>query len=448
MRQRRKITGGAALLLLLVGGSAWIAARPRGLPSGVVRVIPVAQNAESIRVATDALTGRIFVQTGDVTRGGTFSVLDARSDRLLRATLIGPYPYGHIALDTRHSRAFVLTGATMVGNGNGLGTAVNARLYLFDTRTGRLAQSVAAPASSSASIAIDARTDHAFVAYPGGSTGTSTGVVRMLDGATGRLLYTLPIRGDQLAVDERLGRAFVVDAQANRVRVVDTQSGQVVRTIAAGRDAGAVAVDEHAGRLFIGSSSRWTCGGNGPCRYAGPSQLTILDTHTGQVVRTITSGTANPGSIAVDESVGHAFVFYTNITNTHAPAGFLRMLDTRTGRVLRVIATDVAPVDGQVAVDERRGRVYAVDGNKGLLVFNATSGALLRTVAAPADTVAIDGRTGRAIVVQRWEPHPVFIDLNNIRDNIQAHFTGHWSGVSSGALGHMPGNVMVVDASH
>lgn len=448
MRQRRKITGGAALLLLLAGGSAWIAARPQGLPPGVVQVIPVAQDAESVRIATDALTGRIFVQTGDVTRGGTFSVLDAKSERLLHATPIGPYPYGHIALDTRHNRAFVLTGATMVGNGNGLGTAVNARLYLFDTRTGRLAQSFAAPASSSASIAIDARTDHLFVAYPGGSTGRSTGTIRMLDGATGRLLRTLPIRGDQLAVDERLGRAFVVDAQANRVRVVDTQSGQVVRTIAAGRDASAVAVDQQAGRLFIGSSSRWTCGGIGPCRYAGPSQLTMLDARTGQVVRTITTGTANLGAIAVDERAGHVFVFYTNITNTHGPAGFLRVVDTRTGPALRVIATDVAPADGQVAVDERRGRIYAVDSNKGLFVFDATSGALLRTVAAPADAVAIDGRTGHAIVVQRWEPRPVFIDLNNIRDNIQAHFTGHWSGASSGAPGHMPGSVMVVDVSH
>src|SRR5690349_730749 len=53
-----------------------------------------------------------------------------------------------------------------------------------------------------------------------------------------------------LAVDERTGRAFVVNSGDNTVSVLDTRTATLLRTIGVGWAPLTIAVDERAGRVF------------------------------------------------------------------------------------------------------------------------------------------------------------------------------------------------------
>ena len=54
-----------------------------------------------------------------------------------------------------------------------------------------------------------------------------------------------------MAVDERTGRAFVVNTMDNSVSVLDARSGAVVRTVAVGALPVDVALDEAGGRVWV-----------------------------------------------------------------------------------------------------------------------------------------------------------------------------------------------------
>ncbi len=438
MRRHRIITGGT-LLLCLVASATWAVAHPHPLPAGVLRLVPIAHDAIDVNLAVDSQARRVIVQSGDVSHAGTLSVLDAATGRTLQAVPIGAYPAGRALVDEVAGRAFALT----FGLNPATGRPGPGRLYILDTHSGRLVSS--SPAGVAPALGVDETAGHLFVTSP--ATGKAgTGVVQMRDATTGRLLRAIPSSGDRIAVDETAGRAFVIDTQTNRVGLVDTHSGRLVGTITAGGNASAAHVDGRTSRLFIGEASRWSCGARPVCQYIGPSQLVVLDTRTGRVVRALTAGTANPAAIAVATRTNRAFVFYTTMTTGRGAAGTLRVLDARTGQVLRTLPVTVAPAEGQVAVDERRGRVYAVD-TTGTSVFDATTGALLRTIAASGDAIAVDAPTGRAFIVQRWEPHPAFIDLTNVLDNLRARVSGHWTTTSSTLTGQMSGTVAVIDAA-
>ncbi len=77
------------------------------------------------------------------------------------------------------------------------------------------------------------------------------------------------------------------------------------------------------------------------------------------------------------------------------------MLDARSGRILRTIAagrSSFFSFDNQAAaVDERRGRVYVATGDR-VLVLDATTGHVLRTLRVPGDIVTVDAATGHAFV--------------------------------------------------
>jgi len=430
--RRRTVALGAALLV--VGGSSWALFRPASLPPGVLHIVPVAGDAISVGIAVDPLTGRIVMQSGDITRSGTVSVLEAATGRLVRATAIGPYPAHQVLVDARASRAFVMTANTS-------GTA--GTIVIVDTRSGKVIQSLAT--SAFLAVAVDPAIGHVFVAPP-----APKGGVRMLDARSGKLLRVVAVTGDQIVIDGRTGHTFIVDNQANRVSMVDTRTGGVLRRVHVGGMANGttVAMDERMNYLFIGESSHMVCSGStsSSCRFVSLSHIIVLDTHTGRIVRTLTTGTAFPTAIAVDARTNRAFVFYTDAPLGGDETGLLRVLDARTARVLHTLKTAVRPYESGVAVDRRRGRIYAVDPNNGTQVFDAATGQLIRTIAAPGDAIALDERSGHAFVARRWSPQPTFIDLGNIWNNLQAHFTRHWNNTGL-APGQSPGSVAIIDAS-
>jgi YVTN family beta-propeller protein len=55
----------------------------------------------------------------------------------------------------------------------------------------------------------------------------------------------------RVALDERSGRAFVLDHQANTVRILDAETATPLRAIAAGAYPSLVALDARRGHVFV-----------------------------------------------------------------------------------------------------------------------------------------------------------------------------------------------------
>jgi DNA-binding beta-propeller fold protein YncE len=193
-------------------------------------------------LVVDERTNRVFV--GD-SLGGTMSVLDAASGRLLHTTRlpVSGNPSAPL-LDMRTGRVFVLDGAG---------------LAVLDATSGRLLHTVAVPSRPGMSPALD------------------------------------------LAVDEHSGRVFAVDPYDGVVRVLGGWSGQVLRTVRLATDLAGLAIDSRRGHLIL------TAPGDGDRAVAPPGRVMVLDGRTGALLRSIVVGSA-PVSVAVDQATDHVVV--------------------------------------------------------------------------------------------------------------------------------------------
>jgi DNA-binding beta-propeller fold protein YncE len=83
-------------------------------------------------------------------------------------------------------------------------------------------------------VAVDARSGYVFLAYLGSVAYLGSNTLSLFDGTTLALLHSLALGQPTgaLAVDERTGRAFAVDAGGDSVSVLDPDSGQIVDTVA------------------------------------------------------------------------------------------------------------------------------------------------------------------------------------------------------------------------
>jgi YVTN family beta-propeller protein len=114
-------------------------------------------------------------------------------------------------------------------------------------------------------LAVDEQTGRVFVAN--GNVSALDGGLSILDAASGRLLrsVTVGMLPTAVAVDERSGRVFVankgpVDSNLvplgnGTVTVLDARSGAVLRTVPVGTYPTAITVDERAGRAFVVNAS-------------------------------------------------------------------------------------------------------------------------------------------------------------------------------------------------
>jgi len=200
-------------------------------------------------IVVDDQSGRVFVSS---TYADSVSMLDATSGRLLR-TVGGTHP-GPMVVDTHTRRVFVLNG----GN-NGGGTS-NGAVTILDSATGRVVGNtpvgrLALPVTP----VVDTRTGRVFVANDGGGTGS----VSVLDARSGALLRTVTVGPHPfvMAVDGRSSRVFVTSLGAmdaaghltgpGSVSVLDARNGALLRTLPVGVEPAVVAVDERAGRAFV-----------------------------------------------------------------------------------------------------------------------------------------------------------------------------------------------------
>lgn len=355
---------------------------------------------------------------------------------IIRVVRVGTAP-GLLTVDTRTQRVFVLNYATnSVGDSIGRGT-----VSVLDAGSGALVRTVPI-GQNPADMIVDVQTNRVFVTSDGsGQTNALLpyaphGHVSVLDARTGRLLHTAPVgySPGALAIDNRTHHVFVVNG--GTLSTLDATRGTVINTIPSTSD-GMAAVSERSEHVFITNYE--------------PSQVSIANTRTGRIIRTIRIGD-HPGPIAVDDQTGHVFtvnetsgVFNDEsmldvrsgvVLRTTAVGAFPRMIvvDARTQRVFVLNANSVSTLDarsggllhtaavdhfqgqtGGMALDAGAGRLY-VTSDRGLLVLDARSGALLDTVpvGGAAGAIAVDARTQRVFIADSARNSVTILDATRL----------------------------------
>src|SRR5690242_14371355 len=78
-------------------------------------------------------------------------------------------------------------------------------------------------------------------------------------------------------------------------------------TATLGLNAGPIALDTRAGRVFVTSYGIETCTGSRACAIKG-SMVSVVDARSGTLLRSVPFDQAQPDAVAADERSGRAFV--------------------------------------------------------------------------------------------------------------------------------------------
>jgi DNA-binding beta-propeller fold protein YncE len=313
----------------------------------LLRTVDLDLSPETAIVATR--TDRVFVLNDE---SNLVSVLDAARGTVLRTLSVASID---AAVDEQSGHVFVEGDDT---------------LTMLDAHSGRVLDTERLSAGYAQGIAVDPRTQRAFVTNFGDDT------VSVADTTSGHLLRVLHVGHVPVAVavDVRTGRAFVTNNASGSVSMLDACSGALLRTIAVGPTPARVVVAERARRVFIVHGRGGNVATPGGV-FAGPSWggTTMLDARTGAVLRRIAVGRsplddvgyATATNMAVDESGGHVFVIDQSTRDSagHLSGGGVSMLDDRTGQMRQTIAVGRKPI--ALAVDEASARLFVVSANSG-----------------------------------------------------------------------------------
>jgi DNA-binding beta-propeller fold protein YncE len=222
-----------------------------------------------------------------------------------------------------------------------------------------------------------------------------------------------------VAVDARAGRVLVVSADLDnraggptgqgRVHILDARTGAPLGSVKVGQGASAITVDARTGHAFVGNAGRleWyrDVDGSQAYRPIDPS-ISMLDTRTGTILRTIRLGRRVPYALAVDAVAGRLFAAVGPLpANTPDASGALLILDIRTGALMHTLPLHAMPLAShELALDATTGRVFsaisASDGTMAMQVLNAHTGATVRIVPVGAAIAAItvDETANRVLV--------------------------------------------------
>jgi DNA-binding beta-propeller fold protein YncE len=344
----------------------------------------IATPAWPVAQVVDRRTRHVFVASAN-----RLLMLDAHSEALASSMRIVPDPTS-LSLDEHAGRVYVASSGSVTCTYNAC-THQDGALRILDARTGRVLRMTILQGQAWVLAAIDGPAHRLVVA--GGASAPYLDDVTLFDVPSGRLLGRMPLPGgfmvyDPPVVDEATGRAFVpviaARNNASYVAVVDVQRSRLVRLVPLGRGAIEMAVDPRTERVVAATSGPTrpvtirdgSTGGIGSYAIVqvptGPGSVQILDGHTGALLRTIRIGLAIT-AVAVDERRGRVYVTSVGAIDATSGAftgpGLLSVLDERSGKVVRTVAVGVDPVG--VVVDRQRERLFVANaGTYGLRRLN------------------------------------------------------------------------------
>jgi DNA-binding beta-propeller fold protein YncE len=336
---RRRWTGIGVVLAVLAGGT--VAAVRLAQQDPALRTFGVGAFPYAVAVSA---AGRAFVvnRTSDWTGlsadGGSVSVVDLRDGTVVRRVAVGDDPRA-IAVDEQDGRVFVANDD-------------DASVSVLDARSGAPLRTTRVGLGPRA-LAVDAPSHRVFVVSAG------DGTVSVLDARSGVLRRTIhldavPTYGSttsrvivpsvgSVAVAASGGRVFVGSGHA--VTVLDARSGRVLRTVVLTEAVRHLAADPRTSHVFI----------------AGDTALSLLDARHSWSLRTITAG-GYPSALAVDARRGRVLVANMGVTDSNGlptGAGRVDIVSALDGAVLRSVPVGVAP--SALAIDERTGRAVVVN---------------------------------------------------------------------------------------
>ena len=444
--------------LVATAGLILIAVIYRPEASPVLATLAVGPSAGLPSIGVDEEAGRAYVvaRPGGLGGAGAVRVLDTVSGAVVGTTTLPGQNGGQVAVavDVRRGRAYAAssgsTSCSPTGGGSQTCATIGAALVVLDARTGRPLRSL--PVDAGRALAVDERTGLLYILpSAGGTTPGGTMLLRALDPLSGRVVRTIVLPGDgrgfgfaTLAIDER-GRRLVVartlfsprGGPVGSADIVDVASGRLLRHLSL-PGAGFVSlyhpplIDGARGRAYVAS------GGYGN----GAGVVVILDTRRGALLRTVATG-SGLGDIAEDARTGRVFTTAlgalrtvttrtqggTSTTSMPAGVGSLRVLDVR-GALLQSLSIGVGTTD--VAVDERRGRVYA-------LSFGPADahGGLTR----PGALSVVDERSGQVVRTIATGTVPIALALDRRHDRLLVGCIGAFGGTPDDPWGWVPGPV-------
>jgi len=320
------------------------------------------------------------------------------SDPAVRTVQVGEDPTG-VTVDTRTHRAFVINHYGPANSHLGAQLTVS----VLDTRSGAVlaTQALGAgldPAQGSHVVATDERTGRVFVLTDhlptsGGHPIVGPSSVVVLDALTGAVLSLVRLdgRAGALAVDEQDGRVFVLGAVATvpgalpfpfgrgSVSMLDATTGRLLGVTPVGVTPTALAVDARSRHVFVATEGPFT--DRLSSTPTAPGTVSILDAGSGQMVETVGVGVA-PAGVAVDPRSGHAFVVNLGLGApqfgfygaAHPITSSVSILDAVQGTV--VLTVGVPQAGPEVVAVAGTGRVF-LGTAEGLIILDAVDGARL-----------------------------------------------------------------------
>ncbi|MGH8371358.1 MAG: YncE family protein [Gammaproteobacteria bacterium] len=204
--------------------------------------------------------------------------------------------------------------------------------------------------------------------------------VQVIDSDTGKLLGRITgfKRQHGVAVAHPFNRGFITDGGAGTVTIFDLRTLKRIRTVTAQPDADCVVYDPVSRRIF-------TMNGD-------PESSTIIDAHTGKVIKTIPLGGAPEFAVAD----GHGMI-YANLASTNQ----IVAIDTRTMTIKSRWSSAPAGHPTAMAIDTVHRRLFSAGREPAVLdILDADTGKVIQSfpITDGVDAARFDPVTGDVFV--------------------------------------------------
>ena len=275
-------------------------------------------------IGIDAAREHVYVLSLD----GLLVTVDARTNTVLGTLNVGVLA-DRLAVDSVSGRVYVYVTKDASNSSGG-------SLAVVDGQTSALITTVAPTDKEPfgpGAIGVNEVTRRVYV-------GDFNSRVTIVDGATNRILESVDVRGQPIAmaIDVARNRVFVATAGlTNGISVIDGATNTVIKRFEGGDSPRAIAVNPATERLYLAS---------------GMETLTVLDEANGTVLKTLTVMN-RPERIAIDPRAGRIYV-------ANVGAGTLSVLDAKADDIIAQPIVAQAMGFGLV-VDSRNGRSYIVE---------------------------------------------------------------------------------------